>query len=621
MMATIATPTPIPPTPILGAGNIHKSNNDQQFLYLESRLTDNIKNALSMQSFTTAIYFADKLLTLYPLSSKKYADQLFLLCSSLYLDKQFQRASFLLTKYLNSIDKSGQTKCNQYQRLTLKHLAAKCKIETNEYDQCLQILGGDNDQNIINDDEQDDDIDDIDDSTDDDQQQQDNVIPFLMTDNNKSRLDNIKILRSNICMIRGKCFESMDNFKKARYWYIQSLLLDYNCYESFESLSRNHLLNYSEELELIDRLNFKAQDQWLKDLYLISLKKYDSVNQNSNTKILDTLIQLNNENIDDNNSNNNDNDNYKYFLSSNDVQTCIAEYNFYHHQFSDAYSITKKILKQDNYYNNQICLMVHISSMFELQKTNELYYTCNQLIENFTQSPISWYGVASYYQLIQNYELSLKFFTKSTSIDSRIGPSWLAFGHHFANKGEHDQAMAAYRTSSRLLTGCHLPLLCIGMELIRVHNLSLASQYLLQAKDICEYDPIIYNELGIIEYKNGKYQEAIVLFQKALDISTFNNQSSNGGEISESWEPTIYNVAHCYRKLRQFNQALKYYNMSLSLSPNNPSVFTAIGFTHHLEGKLDDAIDIYHQSLSLRDDTFTNVLLQKALSLSILEYD
>jgi anaphase-promoting complex subunit 6 len=40
------------------------------------------------------------------------------------------------------------------------------------------------------------------------------------------------------------------------------------------------------------------------------------------------------------------------------------------------------------------------------------------------------------------------------------------------------------------------------MELIRVSNLNLASQYIMQAKDICPNDPLIHNELGVIAYIN-----------------------------------------------------------------------------------------------------------------------
>lgn len=64
--------------------------------------------------------------------------------------------------------------------------------------------------------------------------------------------------------------------------------------------------------------------------------------------------------------------------------------------------------------------------------------------------------------------------------------------------------MAAYRTASRMLTGSHLPLLCIGSELIRVNNFNLANQYLNQAKEICETDPVLYNELGVIAFRTKK---------------------------------------------------------------------------------------------------------------------
>eukprot|EP01132_Coremiostelium_polycephalum_P001346 gene1346-1700_t len=590
-------------------------NTNNTISKIEANLKTNIETALTNHSTLSAIFFADKLLSLSPLNSQ----------------------------------------------------TARCKLETNEWDSCLEILGGDTTDSVSG-----------------------NCFGLIFSqnfdnsNNNNNDSDsncNYNNILANCCMIRGRCFEAMENLKKARYWYIQSLFLDYHCYESFDSLVKNHLLNYSEELELLNTLKFSPDDQWLRDLYSITLKKYDNNNSknNNNNKSLNTsglllltppksslstslLSALSSSNNNNNNTNNNNREQIltisKSLITSNDVQTSLAEYHFYHHNYQESYRITKKILKEDKFYNNQVCLMVHLSSMYELQLKNELYYTCHQLIESSPHSAISWYGVACYYHLIQNHDLTQKFFTKSTSLDSKLGAGWIGYGHFFANKGEHDQAMAAYRTAARLLTGCHLPLLCIGMELIRVHNLNLASQYIHQAKDICPYDPLIYNELGIIEYKNQNYQGAIKYFEKALHISTtsnYNNPNTNNNNnfssttkllslliknnnttttttntntskttlpiYSESWEPTIFNLAHCYRVLRQFDKAMEYYEISLSLSPNNASVYTAIGFTHHLQGHFEEAIDFYHQSLSIRDDPFTNTLLHKALSLSFLKYD
>lgn len=61
--------------------------------------------------------------------------------------------------------------------------------------------------------------------------------------------------------------------------------------------------------------------------------------------------------------------------------------------------------------------------------------------------------------------------------------------------------MAAYRNGSRMLAGSHLPLLSIGIELIRVNNFHLAKQYIYQAKELCETDPTIFNELGVIAFR------------------------------------------------------------------------------------------------------------------------
>ena len=75
----------------------------------------------------------------------------------------------------------------------------------------------------------------------------------------------------------------------------------------------------------------------------------------------------------------------------------------------------------------------------------------------------------------------------------------------FAAQDESDQAMAAYRTATRLFPGSHLPVLCIGMEYQRTNNLGLAEQFFGKAREICPADPLVYNELGVLAYRNRDY--------------------------------------------------------------------------------------------------------------------
>lgn len=87
-------------------------------------------------------------------------------------------------------------------------------------------------------------------------------------------------------------------------------------------------------------------------------------------------------------------------------------------------------------------------------------------------------------------------------------------------------------------------------------------------------------------------------------------------DLSESWVPTLINLGHSYRKVKNYKSALHYYRMAQSLAvPRDPQLYSSIGFTLQLMGEVDKAIDCYHQALGLKsDDTFANVMLSRALS-------
>lgn len=44
--------------------------------------------------------------------------------------------------------------------------------------------------------------------------------------------------------------------------------------------------------------------------------------------------------------------------------------------------------------------------------------------------------------------------SKTSLMDPRFGPAWIAFAHTFALEGEHDHAVTAYSTCARMFTGC-----------------------------------------------------------------------------------------------------------------------------------------------------------------------
>ena len=46
---------------------------------------------------------------------------------------------------------------------------------------------------------------------------------------------------------------------------------------------------------------------------------------------------------------------------------------------------------------------------------------------------------------------------------------------------------------------------------------------------------------------------------------------------------TIYsNLAHTYRKLKDFKSAIKFYEKCITLNPKNPQTYFALAFTYHI---------------------------------------
>jgi anaphase-promoting complex subunit 6 len=119
---------------------------------------------------------------------------------------------------------------------------------------------------------------------------------------------------------------------------------------------------------------------------------------------------------------------------------------------------------------------------------------------------------------------------------------WIALGNCYAAQDESDQALSAYRTCLRLFPGCHFANLYIGMEFIRTNNLKTALVAFQDALMISHNDPLVFNEIGVVFYKQRMYDEAESHFLKGLEICK--------EDKSIVYQTLTLNLGHTYRKLR-----------------------------------------------------------------------
>lgn len=273
---------------------------------------------------------------------------------------------------------------------------------------------------------------------------------------------------------------------------------------------------------------------------------------------------------------------------------------FYEGDYESCYHISKRVLEDDPYH--LAALPVHVASLVMLDMKNVVFYVAHQLVNAYPSAAVAWFTAGCYYYMICKYEHARRFFHKALALDHNFAPAWIAYGHAFAHHDESDQALAAYRTASRLFPGSHLPWLFIGMEYVRTNSLLLALQCLECSRSLMPTDPHVYNEIGVVAFHRKEYTKARDLLLQALQLSR------------EPHEDCCSNLGHALLKCRDYDRALGAFRQAHRINPRSAPVLSGIAFTLQLQGKPDEAIEYYHRALSLqRDDTFAAEMLTYAV--------
>lgn len=371
----------------------------------------------------------------------------------------------------------------------------------------------------------------------------------------------------------GKAYEAKENKALAAENYSLALKSDPNCIEAFNSLIDKQLLNSSEEQDLILGLDLK--DCWLKDFYYSRIKSFPVPGK----KLLEIKGNVG-------------------------VMLSLGTQLLASHKVDQAYELACKVMREDPYCLSAVPL--HCGCMAALGEIGELYNLSHNLVREYPDSAAAWYAAGTYYYAIKKYELARKFFIKAYKLEKDYLPAWIAYGHTYAAQDQSDQAMSAYRTVSRLFPGCYFASLYMGMEYLRTKNLRTALLSFELAKKVNSADPIVWNEIGVVLYKKQDFKKANEVLMEALRLCE--------GVMHSTSETIMFNLAHTYRKMHQFDLAIEYYLKCIQLNSRCASNYSAIGLTYYLSNKVNEAVDAFNKALFLKsNDRFTNDLLYIAL--------
>ena len=518
-------------------------------------MKDLIKKNLDLNLYKNALFYAEKTLNFsinHDINS--YSESIYMFSKCLYLNKEYSRCVNFIQKF-NMI----------YYNLNFLILLGQALYACEDYESLINYLEK---ENISFETEKN----------------------FSFENNN-----NNNFLLSVKYLLIGKAYEMQENKQPAIRNYLLSLQNDPNNIEAFDILLNHQLLNLESKNNLLSTLSFSNDNNWLYDYF--------------KSKIDDNIYMTGKSDIEIQENENEEKANVMDILYKNEDQDLMkmeAEKYFIARDYTNTFNKLKKINEED-FYNLEIIPML-CSCMIELNKVGELYSLAYKLANNCGDKFISWYAVGCYYYSIKKFDLSRKYFLKCNQLNKNFPEGWIALGNSYAGQDESDQALNAYRTCLRLFPGCHYSNLYIGMEFIRTNNFKTAFITFQNALLLSVNDPLIYNEFGVVYYKQRQFDEAEKFFLKGVSIC-------NNEDRSITTQTLILNLGHCYKKMKRFKEALQLYIKLYCIDSRNIDVLNAIGTTLAFLGNNNLALEYLHKANFIKsNDNYSIGMINKCIN-------
>ncbi|CDW97270.1 hypothetical protein [Sporisorium scitamineum] len=405
-------------------------------------------------------------------------------------------------------------------------------------------------------------------------------------------------LGSSVAYLRGQIHLRLEDLPRARDSFMAALALDVKNYEAFSALIDGEMLGTQEQWEFVQGLEYVAQAgggeeeegavedyEMVRLLYTTRLGKQGKRLVESTAVARRRLVE-------------------EFGLSEDaDVLYGLASELFSRLRFADAFVVTSRILELSA--DHAATLSIHIACTYHLKNLRPaLFMLAHRLTELQPEAAVSWYAVGTWYATTRRWAEARRYFSKASLLDPRFAPGWIAFGHTFAMEGESDQAIIAYSTAARLFPQSHLPKLFVGMEHLHQDNLSLARLSLEGAAAIWPHDPLLANERGVVALQVGDLAAAAEFFASAIELARETQHPAS------SWKACYCNLGLALMRMGRDEEAKRAFESVVELDPHSYQARLGLAMLAHKEGELDDAIQHYHEALSIspRDAYATELL-------------
>ncbi|KAI8619121.1 hypothetical protein BC830DRAFT_1226359 [Chytriomyces sp. MP71] len=391
--------------------------------------------------------------------------------------------------------------------------------------------------------------------------------------------------------LKGKIHFSMNELGPAKAAYIDALRTDVRCYEALLELISCNLLTIEDEQNLLNTLPFASHcghsdADLVQSLYLTQLRIHPrlaayetALHSLETTHSLSFALPI--------------------LQSRAALQTVQAN-------TTAALATLSRIRSLDPH--NPRTLHTHITLLTRTRNQNALFLLAHELARTQPGAAGTWLAIGCYELQHSRAHAARAAFTKAARLDAGLGEAWVGLGHAHASEGAGDVAVQAYARAARCWLGRHEPTMFIGMQYMQMGQVAAGEEYLHTAMALCDTDPMLLNEVGVLAYQRDDCGAAVRHLLKALKVA--GKEATRSEPFSVLW----YNLGNAYRRLRFFQRARTCYMNAVTIRPQFPLCIAYLAMVLDRLGDLDEALARYHEALALDPE---NSLIQDLMDATL----
>jgi arylsulfatase A-like enzyme/Flp pilus assembly protein TadD len=200
------------------------------------------------------------------------------------------------------------------------------------------------------------------------------------------------------------------------------------------------------------------------------------------------------------------------------------------------------------------------------------------------------------------FEESIKFLTELIQEKKGMERAYLYLHHIYKMQGRPEKSLELMEEGYRNNPESFDIISAYGILLIEKGEWDLGIEIFQKALTLIDFDPMVWNYLGLAHWRKGEEQKALEHYRQALalDGSFAMTYANLGGLYFSKFTRT--------KKRSDFLQAMEHFKKAIEYDPELAMAYKWLGIGYKLGGRVDAAISIWEKALEL-DPTDDSVVL------------